>query len=132
MRDQNMNRIFFDSSAWIEYFAGTARGQKIKQLLKPETKVFTTGMIVAEVIAKHLKEGLQTENAMQALRAIPFLVTFESKIGEETAKIYVQQRKVKQKFGLVDAHVVATARAVNAQIITCDLDFSGLSDVKLI
>ena len=128
-----MNKIILDGSAWIEYLAGTSKGRKVQNLIqKPDTKVFTTGMITAEVITKHLKEGQPIDNSLAALRAISFLVHVDLQVGERTAQVYIQQRKKKPRFGLVDAHVYAAGRAVDATVVTCNFDFSGLSNTMTI
>ncbi len=130
---QNTNKLILDACAWIEYLSGTEKGKRIRdELTKPLTMVHTTGMIVAEVITKRLKEGKPTDTALLAMKSIGIIVPMDFSIGEQTAHIYVQQRARQKKFGLVDAHVVAVAKAVGAKVITCDLDFSGLPNVLIV
>ena len=60
------------------------------------------------------------------------MVNADLEIAELTAEIYVDQRRKKGKFGLVDAQIIATARTCNAKVITYNNDFSGLSEAVIL
>ena len=128
-----MNNVIIDTSAWIEYFEGTSKGAKVNTWLhKTDTVFLTTGLIIAEILALHLKENRDSEQPVIAVQTQTRLVPFESLLGKETARVYMHHRKNKNKFGLVDAHVAAVARLHNAKILTCDHDFSGLPEAIII
>ena len=123
-----MSKILIDSSAWIEYFAGTQKGAAVQKALRNEPTIYITGFIAAEVCAKFLRDQQPVEGAVQALRSLTQVMNFDLSLGEVAAKLYVSRRKNHNKFGLADAHVLAVARSVGAKVITCDLDFEGLPD----
>ena len=125
------NKYLLDSSAWIEYFAGTEKGMKIKQFIN-DAQIYTTGVIVAEVSTHFLKKGLHAGEAISAIRSLAQLVHFDFNLGQKSAEIYIKERKTQGKFGLADAHVVATARTVQAKLITCDYDFLSISEAIVI
>ena len=128
-----MNNIVVDTSAWIEYFNGTEKGSRVRErIVSAGSFALTTGLIAAELASKLVREGKPAEEAITALRSITVLVPFNFPVAQETAKIYLQQRKVKPKFGIVDAHVVAAAKLNGAKVITCDNDFAGLSEAIVI
>ncbi|MFH1916518.1 MAG: PIN domain-containing protein [Nanoarchaeota archaeon] len=128
-----MNTLFIDSSAWIEYFAGTEKGRRIREYIQKEgVAIHITGLIVSEVCTKFLKDGLVAEQAMVMLRDLSVLQPYDYELGLETAKIYVKERKTRPKFGLADAHVLAASRKKKAKLITCDRDFEGIAEVVLI
>ena len=66
-----MSKYIVDSSAWIEYFAGTEKGRKIKDLIVGK-ELFTTGIIVAEVSTHFLKKGLEARQAVAAMKSPAF------------------------------------------------------------
>lgn len=106
---------------------------KVREILeKPDQTLYTTGLIIAEVCSKYLKEKLQIPEMLNAIRIVSSLVAFDYGIAQDTAQLYVTLRKTKPKFGIVDAHVVASARSVNAQILTCDNDFVDIADSLVI
>ena len=128
-----MNKIILDSSAWVEYLAGTAKGKKVSEKVDvAETRVFIIGPTISEILVKYLREKQNAESAILAMRTIPLLVPVDFSISEQTAKIYFEQRKQHQKFSLIDALVASAGRAIGATLITCDFDFSGLPNVIIV
>jgi len=125
-----MNKIVVDSLAWIEYLSGSEKGRAVKEYIANEqVRVFATGMIVTEVCTKILKEEpLKIEEIMDLFRARCVLVEFDYELGREASEIFVMIRKTREKFGLVDAHILAAARKVGGKVLTCDTDFSGMSE----
>ncbi|MBI4148410.1 PIN domain-containing protein [Candidatus Woesearchaeota archaeon] len=127
-----MNKIVVDSSAWIEYFAGREKGKKIRDIITEGTSIFVTGLIVAEVSTKFLKNSMPAEDAISAMKSLATLLPFDFQLGHDAAQIYVHERKTKSKFGLADAHVLAAARIIQAKVITCDSDFRGLKEATIL
>ena len=124
-----MNKFVVDTSAWIEYLEGTDKGTVVREWIeRPDTALLTTGLIIAEVIAKLLKEKKDAGQAFGALQALARIVPFDAQLGREAAEVYARHRKAKGKFGLADAHVVAAARLHGAKVLTCDNDFAGISE----
>lgn len=126
-----MNNLLIDSSAWVEYFAGSQKGRKIQQLLKG-ANVMTTGLIATEVAIKAIKDCVDENELMLAMESIAQIVPFDLKLARESAAVYVEQRKKQPKFGLADAHVAAAAKLSEAKIVTCDNDFRGISGVLIV
>ncbi|MDO8660719.1 MAG: PIN domain-containing protein [Candidatus Woesearchaeota archaeon] len=128
-----MNRLFIDSSAWIEYFFGSERGKKISEIIDiEETITFTTGLVIAEVCVACHKQGRSPEIIIQALKTIARLIPFDAELGMLTASEYVVRRKTNSKFGMADAHVLAGARIMGAKVLTCDNDFRGIPESIII
>jgi len=119
-----MNKYVLDSSAWIEYLAGTPTGELVvRYITEKGAEIYTTGLIVAEVLVKFLREEYTTEEAISTITAFSNFIPYTLPLAGETSKIYVETRKQKNKFSLADAHILATARALGAKVITCDSDF---------
>jgi predicted nucleic acid-binding protein len=107
-----MTRYVLDSWAWIEYFEGSRKGERVKEIiLDLRNDIFTHCVSVAEIISKARRKGLDTE-------AIWSSITSNSKIletgGEESKKVGITHADIKTKknrnFSLADAFVLATAR----------------------
>ncbi len=128
-----MNRFVIDTSAWIDYLSGSPKGKKVELLLSSEqAEILITGLIVAEVATLYLKQGTSSSGPIEVLKSLARLMPFGIEAGKRTAEIYVHFRKSKPKFGIADAHIVALAEMHNAKLITCDFEFSGLPNVKII
>ena len=128
-----MTNIILDSSAWLEYFFGTEKGDKIRRhIAQADDFSPITGVTVAEVCKRYLREGRSADMALTALKAMTTLVPLDYELGLETARIVVQHRKRSPKFSTADAHMVALARRRHAKIITCDTDFIGVPEAIII
>ena len=128
-----MNKFFIDSSAWIDYFSGSEKGKKVKEIMsKQGVMIYTSGMTVAEVATKFIRENQPADQAVAAMQALASLVSFDFALGKNTALAYVHRRKTHGKFGLVDAHVLAAARQLQGKVVTCDADFLGLPEAIVI
>ena len=46
-----------DAYAWIEFFAGSEKGCKVKEMMENADEVFTPGTVLAEVARKYIREG---------------------------------------------------------------------------
>ncbi len=120
-----MTKLVIDSSAWIEYLAGTHRGEKIKEYFE-KAELFTSAVCVAEITAKVLKEGLSAEIVLAAIRARSSVLSVDFQIGSEAGKKYAVLRKKKPKIALSDAISLVFAEKINAKVLTFDRDFEGL------
>ena len=128
-----MSKIILDTSAWIEYFIGSEKGKKIREKIKDsEETLFISGMIAQELCVKFMKEGKQASEVIAMVSMLSKLIPFNYSLAEEGAEIYLVQRKNKSKCSIIDAHIVAAARLMGGKVITCDHDFSGLSEVIII
>jgi len=125
-----MNKLFLDTSAWVEYLGGTFKGQKVRELVLSNISL-TSAMVAAELLAKYIKESQPIYPVESSLQQATF-IDMNFILGKLTAQIYIEQRKKKPKFGLIDAHIVAAARLNNAQLVTCDHDFSGFKEAIII
>lgn len=127
------NKLILDTSAWVEYLAGSERGCKVKEIInKPNMLILTTGLIAAELMAKYIKENKPEQDAFEALRALAIMIPFDMVLGANAARLYVMHRKTRKKFGLADAHILAAAQTHKARIITCDTDFMDIQNVTVI
>ena len=49
----------FDSSAWIEYFAGSKKGKIVKEFLDKNENIFTPAICLMEIKNKYIREGYE-------------------------------------------------------------------------
>jgi len=122
-----MVKFIVDSSAWIEYLGGTPKGSKLQKYFDGG-ELFTTGVCVAEVVAKVLREGLSAEIALDAIRSLSKIIPVDYALGSDGGKLYVSLRSSRPKIALADALSVSAARRLSAKVLTFDKDFSGLPE----
>jgi predicted nucleic acid-binding protein len=117
-----------DTSAWIEWFIDTLTAEAIAPEL-PRPADWLVPTIVQLELAKWIRREVSPEKAdeviaySQECRVIP--LTTEIALA---AADFAQQHKLP----IADAIIYATARANDADLLTCDAHFKDLPDVAYI
>jgi len=129
-------RIVVDSYAWVEIFAGTERGEKVKGYLAEADEVYTPDLVLAEISRKCIREGLSEEETRERLLAIKeasLIAHMDVDIALEAARCHAalregDKREGLKEPGLFDAIVLATARVKRSRVATGDEHFKGLKE----
>jgi predicted nucleic acid-binding protein len=117
-----------DTSAWIEWLIGSPAGRDVDSML-PDQSDWLVPTIVQLELAKWLVREIGEEKADQVLAFSQLcrVVPLDTAIALAAADICRTQ-----KLATADAIVLATARAENADVITCDRHFAGVPGVTVI
>lgn len=120
-------RRVIDTSAWIEWLAGSALGVRLGKQFpdKPQCIVPT---IVQLELSKWLVRELGEDPADQVIAYTQkcVVVPLDTSIALLAADLHREH-----KLATADAIVYATARHVGAELLTCDAHFEGLPEVAL-
>ena len=128
-------RYVIDSYAWLEYFMGTAAGEKTKEIIdSSENEKLTPTICMAEIYAKVLRtEGAEKAELQRAfIRLRSAMVPLTEEIAIEAAKIDVEMKKRVAGWGLADSIVLGTARKKKAKVLTGDEHFRNLDETTYI
>lgn len=125
-------KVVVDSYAWIEYFRGSKKGEKVQQIIEnPEVDVITPSIVIAEVVSSIEREKKDSETPYQHMiltsRVDPLSAERAKKVGRKHALL---RQKIRD-FGMADTVVLITAEENNAKIITGDPHFKGMREVGL-
>ena len=122
--------VLIDSWAWIEYFKGTKAGKKVKGVIEDfEERVVISTINISEVyrwILRFYSEDI-AEEKRKVMKQRSFVYDVSEGIAVEAAKI-----KHKNKWGLGDSIIYATAKNEGAKILTGDPDFKVVEGVIFI
>jgi len=124
--------MMLDSFAWMEYFMGTAKGEKVKKLVDDELQLYTSPIIVAEICFKSLRTDGKADERMEFIIKRCAVVSFDIKIAVEAAKIHAQNRVTIHDFGLADAIILASARSRKIKVLTGDPHFKNFKDAVML
>lgn len=116
-----------DSWAWIEFYAGSEAGEKVKvYVMDDDQDVIISTINLAEIYQAALRsfDEKTAEARRRALKNRCDMIAVDEEIAVMAAKI-----KQNLKWGLGDALIYATAKREGAKVLTGDLHFKGLSDV---
>ena len=119
--------VTFDSSAWIEYFAGTSKGKKVKIYLDGNANILTPSICLMEIKNKYLREGHTYHERIEFICNI-------SSIIDITKEIALNGAEIKNKHGLytVDAIIYAASQFSKSILLTGDHHFEKLKNVEIL
>lgn len=117
--------IILDSSAWLEYFAGTKNGDIFSDYAEDFENLLVPTICLYEVYKRILIQ--RDENS--ANMAIEFMKN--GNVVDINAEIAVisAQLSFKLKLPMADSLIYVTGQIFNSKIITLDSDFIGLDNV---
>ncbi|MBI3037052.1 type II toxin-antitoxin system VapC family toxin [Candidatus Woesearchaeota archaeon] len=115
----------FDTSAWIEYFAGSKKGLPVKDRVNSDAEIFTPSVCLAEIKLKYAKEKPElTKERLAFVLGRSAIVDLNQAIALLSA-----DNKLKHKLYLVDSVIYSTAQFLNENLLTSDADLKGLPGV---
>lgn len=127
-----MNDMFvIDSFAWIEYFLGSERGEKVREFIE-KSDCITPTIVIAELSAKYSSENKEFSDKLKFIKFNSRIAALNDEIADASGKIKFQQKKVKKDFGIADSIIYATALSYNAKVITGDQHFEDIKESIMI
>jgi predicted nucleic acid-binding protein len=116
-----------DSFAWIEYFAGSERGEKAKPFIESGDGI-TPAVVIAEFTDKYVRENIDPNERLKFIRTRTSIVSLDDEMAEAAGRISAERRQKIKRWGLVDSCVLATARVRGAKVVTGDEHFNDLKE----
>ena len=120
--------MLVDSFAWIEYFMGTEKGEKVKDIVESDIRLYTSPIVIAEIYSKSLRTNGRAEERGRFIVERCAIIPIDEEIAIEAAKIHAEAKKTMEDFGLADAFILASARYRNVKVLTGDPHFENFSD----
>lgn len=118
-----------DSQAWIEYFQGSAQGQRVRTILEQKNSLTPTAVIAELSNFFVRKEVTGWNNALSVIQSKTIIANLNVRIAEQAGALKFEIRnKFKNNFSLIDAMILATAREHNARVVTGDRHFKELPE----
>lgn len=117
-----------DTSAWVEWLVGSSIGGVIAREL-PEPSAWLVPTIVQLELAKWLRREAGEDKADQviAFTRTCRVIALDTRIALAAAELSATHR-----LATADAIVYATARAHEAELLTCDKHFAGLPGLRYV
>jgi predicted nucleic acid-binding protein len=119
--------VTFDSSAWIEYFAGSKIGRNVKELVDSMEIIYTPSIGLLEIKHKYQKENKKWKTRIN-------YICDRSMIVDLNKEIALLAADMKYKHGLysIDAIIYSTAQQMKSKLLTKDSHFKYLKDVIML
>lgn len=130
-----MNSEFvIDTYAWVEYFAGSEAGRKVRDYVEGRSCATPT-IVIAELSGKLLKEirgSHETDEGrsrkLEFVKASTEMVPLDGDVATRAGELDIERKQSVKNWGLADSVVLATARSSGARIVTGDRHFADLKD----
>ncbi|MGB9760358.1 MAG: PIN domain-containing protein [Thermoproteota archaeon] len=124
-------KIVVDSYAWVELFSGSNKGRIVKEKLSEASEVYTPDVVVTELARKYRKDNVDVETIrarLSKISEISKIVSITEDIAIKASELDLELRKRAKESklkepSLFDAIVLATAKTLNASVITGDEHF---------
>ena len=119
--------IVFDSYAWLEYFAGSEKGQTVKEIIGSDEEILTPSVCVSEIKRKYLKEKKEYRSRIK-------FITTRSKIMKIDLDISLLAGDLsyKNKLYMIDALVYACALFIKSELLTGDQHFKEMDKIRFL
>ncbi|MGZ3767033.1 MAG: PIN domain-containing protein [Mucilaginibacter sp.] len=140
MKEKNLSTTTFgdmvyliDTYAWVEYFIGSNKGEKVKKLIEDENNVILTPeCCLAEIKGWAIREKMDFEELYNIVRKISDIECILTQDWLEAAVIRSEMRKTTKGFGMMDALIVAQQKRMSCKVVSGDSHFEHLKDVIFI
>ncbi len=128
-----MSRYVIDAWAWVEYLIGSEYGAILNNILEEnDSEVYTSAITVAEITSKVSREKKDVKLALGILCDNSHIVSIDKDLSLDAGLLHCDMRKSLRDFGIADAYVLATARRLNAKVLTGDVHFQNVKDAIMI
>lgn len=124
--------MLLDSFAWMEYFMGTHKGEKVKRFVEDNSQLYTSPIVIAEIYSKSLRTDGNAQERTDFIIKRCAVVILDEKIAIEAAKIHAEKKVKFPDFGLADAIILASARSRNMKVLTGDPHFKNFKDAVML
>ena len=117
-----------DTSVWIETLIGSALGKSLKKEFKSPGSCLVPTLVQYELYKWLLREATEED----AERVIAYTMTCA--VVPLTSEIALRAAEISRAHGLhaTDAIIYATAQLANVTMVTCDVHFQGLPQVRFV
>lgn len=119
-----------DTYAWVEYFAGSERGKKVKEIIEDENNIIITPeCCLAEIRGWSIREKLDFDELYSIIRKISDIQCILTQDWLGAALIRSEIRKNRKDFGMIDALIMAQQKRMGFKVVSGDPHFKGIKDV---
>jgi len=124
-------KYVIDTYAWIEYFIGSEKGDRLKEIIRDDRNTLITATTcMAEICSWALREGFNHNQLIAAVRANSEIEDISLDEWVAAAQARHELREKLNNFGMMDAVLVVKMRKHSAKILTGDRHFKNIKNVE--
>src|SRR6266540_2132516 len=92
-------KVVLDSFAWIEYFSGSLRGEKVRQFVEGGSALTPT-IVIAEVSEKYARMELDPEPRLVFIAARSGTVVLDDELARTAGRVNYERKRTVKGWGL--------------------------------
>lgn len=123
--------ILLDSSAWVEFFIKSEKGEVVKNILKTK-ECYTSIVTLAEISNWAMKENLNGKELAQFIINSSIVLNLNFQISFLAGELNFKRKKIIKNWGMVDSWILATSLLYDLKILTKDSHFKDLENVEIL
>ncbi|MDO8554080.1 MAG: PIN domain-containing protein [Candidatus Micrarchaeota archaeon] len=129
--------MLLDTSAWIEYFEASEKGNEISALMLSGYTLYSCPLTIAEISSWCHRNNKEPLTFLKKINELSIIVELNEDILLRSGKIHFELRnskteKIESKISLIDCIIYETAHVHGLELLTKDNDFEGLPGVKML
>ncbi|MHB1830327.1 MAG: PIN domain-containing protein [Candidatus Micrarchaeaceae archaeon] len=121
--------MLLDTSAWIEFFIGSAKGKRVREILDKED-CYTSIVSLAEVTNWALKEDREVPFLINTIKQSSNVIELDEDISVLAGKLNFERKRINKKWGMLDSFILASGSIYGLKILTKDGDFRDLPGME--
>lgn len=122
-----------DTYAWVEYFIGSQKGKKVREIVhSEENRVITLECCLAEFKGWCLREGKNFDEAHVILKANSEIEAISLEDWLDAAEIRHNVRKKIHDFGMIDSLILVEQEKNKCRVLTGDPHFKGIANAEFL
>ena len=120
--------MIIDSYAWIEYFFGSEKGKKVRDLIEKK-ECYTLEHNLAEIYEWAKKNNENFDFLQRIIIVKSKILAISRKDWLRGVEIKLEQRKESKDFGLIDGLMLAKQEDLKCRLVTGDKHFKNAQNV---
>ena len=125
-------KVIFDTSALIELFDLTKKGEAVRDVLKTNNTFFVPSIAVAELISKLKRRNFDPKKFIEKVESSTVILSLDTEIAKRAGELHAELRKKQSDISLADCVIIAHGEVEDAMVLTCDQHFKGYSKAKVL
>ena len=123
--------MLLDTSAWVEFFIKSEKGELVKNVLQTE-KCCSSIVTLAEISNWALRENQNGRECLKFIVSTAKILDLTNEISFLAGELNFQRKKIARNWGMVDSFILATASIYDLKILTKDNHFKDLENVEML
>ena len=123
--------MLLDTSAWVEFFIKSEKGEIVKRYLKAE-ECQTSITTLAEISNWAMNENLNGKELTDFVIMSTKLLHLNPEISFLAGELNFKRKKIVKNWGMIDSMILATGFIYGLKILTKDSHFKDLENAEMV